>query len=262
MIRHRLPLAALVLGAVTLSACGAVRNPDLAASVGDEELSFDTVDEVLGAGADAPTVRSLVGRFTIDESLRADLDALGVDSESTDVAAGGIEALDASIGQRVQQWQTVPVDQLGDADTQEAYETGVAPIACLAHILTTTEEEADAALDRIEAGESFPEVAASASIDTQSGQNGGSLGCLPENEVATTYVPEFADAATEVGVGDIEGPVESQFGFHLVTRVPFDQLDQTGLLQLRLSLFEERYDIFVEPRIGQWSGFGEIVPLG
>lgn len=263
MIPHRFRLAASVVGIVALSACGGtVRTTDVAASVGDEQLTFDTVDEVLGPDADAVSVRDLVNRFTIDEALRADLAALGVESEPTDFATGGVAELDASVNQRVQQWQLVPVDDLGDADTQEAYDSGYAPIACLAHILTATEEEADAALERIEGGEPFAGVAITDSIDQQSGLNSGSLGCWPESEIASAFVPGFSEAAEEVGIGEIAGPVESEFGFHLVTRVPFEQLDQTGVLQVRLSLFDERYDIFVEPRVGQWNGFGEIVPLG
>lgn len=264
MIPHRFrPAVAFALGVVALSGCGgSVRTTDVAASVGDEQLTFDTVDEVLGVDADATAVRSLVNRFTIDEALRADLAALSVETEPTDLATDGVAALDASIGERVQQWQAVPVDDLGDAETQESYESGYAPVACLAHILTETDEAADAALQRIEDGEAFADVASSDSIDTQSGLNGGSLGCVPESELETTFVDGFSDAAAEVGVGEVVGPVESEFGFHLVTRLPFDQLDQTGLLQVRLSLFDERYDIFVEPRIGQWTGFGEIVPLG
>lgn len=261
MIRHR--LVAIALGAVALTACGSVRTTDLAASVADDELSFDTVDEVLGeASGDADATRAVVGRFAIDASLRADLAALGVDSEATDVAEAGREGLDASINERVVQWQSIPVDQLADDDTRDRYETGAAPIACLAHILTETRAEADDALARIESGEPFEAVAVTASIDTQSGINGGTLGCVPEGQIAATYVPGFAEAAESVGVGEVAGPAESQFGFHLVTRVPFDQLDQTGLLQVRLSLFEDRYDIFIEPRVGQWSGFGEILPLG
>ena len=49
---------------------------------------------------------------------------------------------------------------------------------------------------------------------------------------------------------------------HLARAIRLQLTDQTGLLQVRLSLFEDRYDIFIEPRVGQWSGFGEILPLG
>lgn len=83
---------------------------------------------------------------------------------------------------------------------------------CAAHILVATAEEAATVLDRLSGGEEFATVAIEASLDTGSGAAGGELGCAP----AATYVQEFAAATMTAELGEVVGPVETTFGFHLI----------------------------------------------
>jgi PPIC-type PPIASE domain len=83
---------------------------------------------------------------------------------------------------------------------------------CVAHILVKTKPEADAALARLKAGEDFATVAKSVSIDTGSGSKGGDLGCNPKG----TFVPEFDKVASELPVGQLSPPVQTQYGFHIM----------------------------------------------
>jgi parvulin-like peptidyl-prolyl isomerase len=83
---------------------------------------------------------------------------------------------------------------------------------CAAHILVATTEEATAVLDRLAGGEEFAAVAIEASLDTGSGARGGELGC----NTPATYVPEFAAATMTADLGEVVGPVETTFGFHLI----------------------------------------------
>lgn len=80
------------------------------------------------------------------------------------------------------------------------------------HILVATEEEAQDILAALEAGESFAELARAKSIDTGSGAQGGELG---ETNILN-YVEPFANAIRDAEVGAIVGPVESEFGFHII----------------------------------------------
>ena len=82
---------------------------------------------------------------------------------------------------------------------------------CASHILVLTEEEAQAALDRIEGGEAFEDVAAELGTDGTA-EVGGDLGCAP----ASNYVPEFGIATIEAELNVPTGPVQSQFGFHVI----------------------------------------------
>jgi peptidyl-prolyl cis-trans isomerase C len=78
------------------------------------------------------------------------------------------------------------------------------------HILVATEDEAKAALKRIMGGEEFAKVAKEVSKDP--GSEGGDLGWFTKDRM----VPEFADAAFKLEVGQISDPVKSPFGWHII----------------------------------------------
>ena len=78
------------------------------------------------------------------------------------------------------------------------------------HILVPTEDEAKAAVKRLQAGEDFAKLAAELSKDP--GSEGGDLGYFTKDKM----VPEFADAAFKLDVGKLSEPVKSQFGWHVI----------------------------------------------
>ncbi len=93
------------------------------------------------------------------------------------------------------------------------------------HILLTVEDSGDSdevaekttqiedIKARIDAGESFEELAREFSEDPGSSDNGGSLGQITPGSM----VPEFEKAVYELAaIGDISDPVVSDFGVHLV----------------------------------------------
>jgi peptidyl-prolyl cis-trans isomerase C len=78
------------------------------------------------------------------------------------------------------------------------------------HILVATKEEAQAAIKRIMGGEEFAAVAKAVSKDP--GAEGGDLGWFTKDRM----VPEFADAAFKLEVGQLSDPVKSPFGWHII----------------------------------------------
>jgi len=101
------------------------------------------------------------------------------------------------------------------ADTRPAEETHVRA----RHILINTDEDSDDArasiMDirrRIQSGEDFATVAIEMSDDTGSGANGGDLGWFGPGMM----VPPFQDAAFGAQIGSLVGPIETDFGFHLI----------------------------------------------
>lgn len=93
------------------------------------------------------------------------------------------------------------------------------------HILLPTQEAAQAALKRIEAGENFAKVATELSKDP--GGAGGDLGWFTRDRM----VPEFAEAAFGMQAGELSRPVRTQFGWHIINveerrQQPFPTFDQ------------------------------------
>lgn len=79
------------------------------------------------------------------------------------------------------------------------------------HVLVETEEEAAAIVEELNGGADFAEVAREKSTGP-SGPNGGQLGWFG----AGMMVPEFQTAVEGLDVGAISGPVQTQFGWHVI----------------------------------------------
>ncbi|MDC1175459.1 peptidylprolyl isomerase [Bacteriovoracaceae bacterium] len=82
------------------------------------------------------------------------------------------------------------------------------------HILVDQEFEANDALKKIEAGESFEKVAEDFS-NCPSGKQGGNLGEFGKGMM----VAPFESAAFALEVGEVSGPVKTQFGYHIIKRL-------------------------------------------
>ena len=149
-------------------------------------------------------------------------------------------------------------------------EPALVTTVCALHILVETEEEAAAVIDRLADGEDFGELAEELSVDTTPG---GDLGC----SLASRYVTEFADATLDAPLGEVVGPVQTQFGFHVIvvtersapTREeiianPTDFIttdDANALWQQWLNEQLQGAEVEVNARYGSWSPIG-IVPPG
>ncbi len=120
------------------------------------------------------------------------------------------------------------------AAEQNIAETGVFVNA--RHILVATEAQAQDVLDALKAGESFADLARAVSTDTGSGANGGELNWSP----ASGFVKPFADAVREAPLGEIIGPVQTEFGYHIIqVRAREDRpLSQSQLDNAKASAFQ------------------------
>lgn len=84
-------------------------------------------------------------------------------------------------------------------------------------VTRTREEACLRALDareKLEQGAEFAEVVASHSEEPGAASREGSLGAIQRTDVA----PPFADAAFELGRGEVSHVVETDFGFHVIIR--------------------------------------------
>jgi len=84
-------------------------------------------------------------------------------------------------------------------------------LATARHILVDTEEKCNELKQQIENGADFAEIAQQNS-QCPSGKSGGDLGQFGPGMM----VPEFDKVVFSADVGSVEGPVKTQFGYHLV----------------------------------------------
>jgi peptidyl-prolyl cis-trans isomerase C len=95
------------------------------------------------------------------------------------------------------------------------------------HILVATEDEAKAALKRLMGGDEFATIAKEVSKDP--GSEGGDLGWFTKDRM----VPEFADAAFKLEVGQVSDPVKSPFGWHIIEVIDKRQTTFPPLAQVK-----------------------------
>jgi hypothetical protein len=127
----------------------------------------------------------------------------------------------------------------------------------VSHILLKTERQAADTRRVIVSGRaSFAALAKAQSTDTQSGANGGGLGCLSPSE----FVEPFQSAAETAPIGVVTQPVKTQFGYHLILVRPWDaQLDQQyaqSLSQAASAVLSQRLKevkVWVNPLYGSWG---------
>ncbi|UPT75572.1 MAG: peptidylprolyl isomerase [Elusimicrobiota bacterium] len=85
------------------------------------------------------------------------------------------------------------------------------PRAQARHILVKTEQECSKLKKDIEGGASFADLAKKHS-QCPSGRSGGDLGEFGPGQM----VPEFDTVVFSAPVNTVQGPVKTQFGYHLI----------------------------------------------
>lgn len=102
-------------------------------------------------------------------------------------------------------------------------------------------------LERVRGGEDFAVLAEQYSDDPGSKSNGGDLGVIARGQM----VKPFEDAVYAMSEGDIEGPVETQYGFHVVNLVEFKEQQQQTLEEVREDVVSEVQAMLAEQRFAE-----------
>lgn len=113
-----------------------------------------------------------------------------------------------------------------------------------AHILVATEDEAKALREKLDAGADFAELARQHSTDGAAA-GGGALGWFGAGQM----VKPFEDAVMALQPGQIGGPVQTQFGWHLVKLNETRIAEAPKLDDVRGELISELEQATIDARI-------------
>jgi parvulin-like peptidyl-prolyl isomerase len=86
----------------------------------------------------------------------------------------------------------------------------------VSHIQVDTAEEAQTAIERLDAGEDFALVASQVSTDTLTASNGGEFGWLIKGDLESQYGPAVEEAAWSLSPGTYSQPISSTVGFQII----------------------------------------------
>ena len=125
------------------------------------------------------------------------------------------------------------------------------------HILVDTEEEALAIIDEIADGTDFSLLARQKSTGP-SGPNGGELGWFG----AGRMVPEFEAAVMELEIGEVSAPVQTQFGWHVITLNDTREEGRPELEEVRSGLLSQIQERTLVARLDELTAVAEIETPG
>lgn len=223
---------------------------------GAEELGVDVTEEDIEKSR-----AEIAAQFGGEDAFYTQLEQQGLDREEVDRQLEVVALQEAMI--------TELGPGVSDEEVQEAYDAG----APARHILVADEAEADQVVERIENGEDFAKVAEETSTDGTA-QQGGDLGFVQPGAT----VPAFEDALFGAEEGELVGPVESQFGFHVIQRLEkpaFEDVEEEIRTQLERqkrqegeAAFQEfiakqmrEAEVEVDSRYGEWDAeAGRVIP--
>jgi len=277
MWKRRLILI-VVATALVAGACGGGDRSVLAVVNGADEITTDDLELAItsqraSTGTGGPIdlgsreTAQMMTNLIVGHVIRQPMADLGVDFPVL-IGTG-----DANEGQIINAaLQEVADARLGiEGPSDEAAVVAIAlaemaPIdrpTCASHILSPDRDDAEAILERLDAGEQFAALAQELSTDPGSGVEGGALGCRAPNG----YVAPFAEALILLDENEVSGPVESDFGWHVILRTPdneevagpalFEAKNQ-AISEWIVEVFEVA-EIELDPAIGVWNGTG-IIP--
>lgn len=117
-----------------------------------------------------------------------------------------------------------------------------------AHILLETEEAAKAVRALADKGDDFAQLAREKSTGP-TGPNGGDLGWFTTDSM----VREFGDAVAAMKPGDISGPIQTQFGWHVIKLMDSRAKEAPRLEEIRdqlvMQIRRQRVEAEIEKRV-------------
>lgn len=121
---------------------------------------------------------------------------------------------------------------------------------CMRHILFNKDQKqkAEEAKAELQNGGDFADLAKENSQDPGSAEKGGDLGCLGKGET----VPPFEEAAFAAEQGEIVGPVETEFGYHIIEVTEIREEQTQPLADVEAQITEQLTATQQEEEFTKW----------
>lgn len=194
---------------------------DVLVKVGNEELTREDLNEFLSSMPPeyAQQLASLGEEVMVDEMVNQHLlylDAKNKGLEDSPAYKAEMEKLGKEVLKGMAINEVLQEAEPTEEQTKSYFEANQDRFqkpeqVAASHILVDSEEKAKEIKEKLDAGESFSELAAEHS-SCPSKENGGALGLFERGRM----VPEFEEVAFDLGVGEISDPVQTQFGYHII----------------------------------------------
>lgn len=207
------------------------------ASIDGEKINKDELYDALVAGYGADTLDLLITNKLVeleaekagikikDEEIQKEIDTMAESygdekslKEQLEASGSSMDALKKDIVVYLQTKKlvepriTVTDDEISTyfEDNKETFDQAEQVEA--SHILVEDEKTAKKVAKEIAEGGDFAKLAAEYSTDTQTADNGGSLGYFGKGDM----VEEFEDVAFDLDINKVSDPVKTDYGYHII----------------------------------------------
>ncbi|MFA5068760.1 MAG: peptidylprolyl isomerase [Candidatus Omnitrophota bacterium] len=217
----RIPVFVAVVMILAALGCSRKAKDSIIASVNGRQITLKMVDEKIEKlpqyyqSFAAQHKKEIVDEMIVEELLydEAKRRKFPQDPDTRELINDAIKKILIS---RVIEDETRKTDPVSDDDAGAYYEQNkekymIPEMVRASHILTSTEEDAEAVKTELENGADFSVVAKTYSKDLTK-DRGGDLGYFKKGQM----IPEFENAAFSLNVGETSGIVKTRFGYHII----------------------------------------------
>jgi foldase protein PrsA len=234
------------------------------ASIDGEKINEDELYDALVAGYGADTLDLLITNKLVeleaekagikikDEEIQKEIDVM-VESygdekslkEQLEASGSSMDALKKDIVVYLQTKKLVePRITVTDDEISTYFEDNKDTFAQAeqveaSHILVEDEKTANKVAKELAAGGDFAKLAAEYSTDTETADNGGSLGYFGKGDM----VEEFEDVAFDLDINKVSDPVKTEYGYHIIK--------VTGKKEAKKANLEDSKDVIKETLLSE-----------
>ena len=206
----------------------------------DGSMNYDKLD----AAAKKEIISSvIVGDLILDEAKKAKIDE--TEKYKKTLAFAGNQLM-----QRIFLEKMIK-ENIAEAKIKEKYEQMIKNTSGkeeykVSHILVKTEEEAKSIKAKLDKGADFAALVKEYSLDNNK-EDGGKLGYFSEGQM----VKPFEQATAALKVGEISGPVKTDFGYHIIKLEDKRAIKAPSFAELKGKISDELSAQFVQEYVGK-----------